>query len=190
MGLANRATVEALQLRAPGLCWEDSKALESLMRDGELFPKVLDQQRRQTIWNNLAKVKCPIPSTHPLCKDLCYLRPLADIMKRILGISAKRGFKGTVRTAIGNSFMRANQHEGQVQMQGAEFALRPYCGNLDDRVGLGIWQAWFYLMRHFTDMVSECRRKEKGNRGTDAQKVKSSRLASLCDIHVSPRFWV
>jgi hypothetical protein len=132
------------------------------MRDGELFPKVRDQQRRQTIWNNLTKVKCPIPSIYSLRKDLRYLRPLADIMKRILGTSTKKGFKGTVRTAMENSFVEANQHEGQVQVQETEFTLRPYRGNLDDQVDFGIWQAWLYLMRHFTDMVPECLGKEKG----------------------------
>src|SRR5271169_5752599 len=106
MGLTDRATVEALQLRVPGLCSEDSKALESRMRDGELFPKVRDQQRRQAIWNNLKSIKCPIPSIYSLRKDLRYLRPLANIMKGILKISAKS--RSTVRTAMENSFVEAN----------------------------------------------------------------------------------
>ena len=139
MGLTDRPTVEALQLRVPGLCSEDSKALESRMRNGELFPKVRDQQRRQAIWNNLKSIKCPIPSIYSLRKDLDYLRPLANIMKRILRIPAKS--RGTVRTAMGNSFMGANQHEGQVQVQETEFTLRAYRGNLDDQEDFGIWQA-------------------------------------------------
>jgi len=77
-----------------------------------------------------------------------------------------------------NSFVEANQHEGQVQVQETELTLRPYRGNLDDQVDLGIWQAWLCLMRYFTDMVPECPQKGEWKRGTGAQMVKSGRLAA------------
>ena len=162
MSMTDPGTVKTLELRVPGLCSRDREDLESDKRDGVLFPKIRDQRQRQNIWSNLMKVKCPIPTLYTLRKDTRYLRPLVGIMKRILGYPTKRGCEETLREITEQRFTGANQHEDQVQVQETRFTLTPYRDNLEDRVDLGVWKAWLYLMRHFTEMVLECPREEKG----------------------------
>ena len=182
MSLTDQATVETLQTRVPGLCSEDAKALESLMRAGALFPKLKDHRQRQSVWSNLMKVRCPIPTLYTLRKDILYLRPVVGIMKQILGYRPKRTSKNTLLETMEQRFTGVNQHEHQVQVQEAKFTLRPYRGNLEDRVNLGKWQAWLCLMRDFPDMVPECPKTEKGKPAPMPQKPKPAvwrRFATL-----------
>jgi len=132
------------------------------MKSGSVFPKIGDKLLRAKIWSNLMRIQCPIPSLYTFQEDIRYLQPLVGIMKRISGFPTRKGSKTTLRVVLEQSFTGANQHEDHVQVQEAKFAVKTYRGNLEDRLDLGIWQAWLYLMREFTNMVPECPKKEKG----------------------------
>jgi predicted nucleic acid-binding Zn-ribbon protein len=158
MGLADKATVEAMQLRIPALCSEDSKFLESLMSEGVLFPRLNNEQKLRHIWSNVLKVKCPIPTLFTFFEDIKWLMPLVKIMKRLLG----KKFKGTVGKAMAQNFSGVNQSEEEVKVRETESTFRSYRGTLTDQVRLGVFQLWLFLARKFTDMISECPRKEEG----------------------------
>ncbi|KAI9765977.1 MAG: hypothetical protein M1840_006984 [Geoglossum simile] len=156
MDLTDRATVKALQLRAPKQSPEDFKILQRLLDNGELFSATKNREHQQTILRNLRKVEWLIPSIYMLFEDVKYLKPPMKIMKRLPG----GPFKGTVRQTIEQMFSGVNQMEDRFVLQNGDSDFRSIPGNLTDQVEFGYRQLWLYSMRHFTEMIEECPRKE------------------------------
>jgi len=159
MRCTDRGTVEALQLKVPGLCAENSKVLSNLLREGKIFLGIRNQSQQQAIWENLSKINTSIPSVYSLFEDIKYLRPHAKIMKCLLG----KSFKSSIRRSMEDSFSGVNQSEGRILIQETEECLKPYTGSLADQIDLGIFQLWLYSGQHCMGMIDEHPRKEDGH---------------------------
>jgi hypothetical protein len=160
MGLVDRTTVEALQLRVPGLCLEDAEFLGGLMSKGILFPRFKDQQKLHNIWSNVLKVRCLIPTIWSLFQNVKYWMTPVKIMKQIFG----KDFEGTISEAMADNFSGVNQNEEEVRVQETESTYRCYRGNKTDRVRLGTIQLWLFIARNFIDMSGDCLLKENGQK--------------------------
>jgi hypothetical protein len=156
--LADETTVEALQLRVPGLCSEDSEFLEGLMNDGVLFPSVKSQQERQTIWRRLLQVRTLIPSLYTFFEDIKYIKPQVKIIKQLLG----KSFNGSLIGAMNQTFSGVNQNDGVVRVQETESSFRFCRGNSIDQKRFGIFQLLQFPARNFTNMIPERPKKEDG----------------------------
>jgi hypothetical protein len=110
MRKTDRFTVEALQLRAPHASGDDISQLKTLFDAGKLFPKIREEEKRQSIWNNISQIACLIPSLYTLFEDLKLLSPCVKIIKELID----RPFKGSLHDMMEQHFSGANQTPGAV----------------------------------------------------------------------------
>jgi hypothetical protein len=157
MQSTDRATVELLQLRAPGFSQHDLSALETPFKARKLFPLIQNQQHRSEIWNNLQKEIRIIPSLWSLFEDIKFLKGPAKIMRHL---SAKTEL--TTYRAMENIFTACNQKDDELVLQSSEKFFRSEKGDSVDQFKFGYWQLWLLTWRHFTKLGQECPKKEDG----------------------------
>jgi hypothetical protein len=80
--LVDVQTVEALQLRAPGVSSTDKTFTTGAMRSGSLFPKLVNPSDRKLVEKALLNIKCLIPSLESMNANLFYLGVGAKLIKR------------------------------------------------------------------------------------------------------------
>jgi hypothetical protein len=88
MGKVNRATVKALELRAPRASTLDAKDLRAQVLGGQVFSAFGDRERA-SIWDQLRLVDGLIPSLFTFFQDLLYLQPCANYVKRLIRMRPK-----------------------------------------------------------------------------------------------------
>lgn len=84
-------TVEALQLRAPGVINADREFTIQAMQSGLLFPGLVDPSARRRIEQSLLNIKCLIPSIKSMHGNLTYLGEGAVLLKRLVAGDCKLG---------------------------------------------------------------------------------------------------
>jgi hypothetical protein len=157
MRKTDRFTVEALQLRAPQVSGDDLSQLKSLFDSGKLFPEIREEEKRRSIWNNIARIACLIPSLYTLFEDLKLLSPCVKIIKALI----ERPFKGSLHDMMEQRFSGANQTPGEVVMQDAETVFNMCEGSVTDQFEFGYRQLYLFALREFARMIGECPKKEK-----------------------------
>ena len=105
----DKDTVEALQLKAPGLSTEDLASIEISFRERKLFSSILNPESREQIWENLRKEKRLIPSLWSFFEDIKYLKGPTNIMKHLFS-----NVEGTVYSAMEGIFTGVNQKENEI----------------------------------------------------------------------------
>lgn len=83
-------TVLALQLKAPGACEKEARALYAEVHSGCLFRDFSDAERTR-IWLKLcsATTDCLVPSLYALFENLKYMQAAADCMRRLVSDTYK-----------------------------------------------------------------------------------------------------
>jgi hypothetical protein len=150
MRKVDRATVQALQLRAPRASTLDTRILRRQIQGGEIFG-AFSEQERETIWGRLHLIEGLIPTLFSFFKDLQYLQACVDCVRRLTRVSLRE----TVFTAMEKSFTGVNQRDGQVVVQMTESTFVSKPGSLADQIDLGYQQLYAYTMRHFLAMPRE-----------------------------------
>ena len=157
MRKTDRFTVEALQLRAPQASDDDLSQLKTLFDAGKLFPEIREEEKRRSIWNNIPRIACLIPSLYTLFEDLKLLSPCVKIIKVLI----ERPFKGSLHDMMEQHFSGANQTPGAVVTQDTETMFNMCEGSVTDQFEFGYRQLYLFALRHFPQMIGECPKKEK-----------------------------
>ncbi|KAF2178253.1 hypothetical protein K469DRAFT_599807, partial [Zopfia rhizophila CBS 207.26] len=181
MQRVNPATVETLQLRAPGISSDDLFALEEPFRQEKLFPGIKDQIERQAIWTRLQKFPFLIPSLYTLFEDIKYLKAPAKIMRQLFPKTSK-----TVYKAMTESFTGRNQKENTYLIQESETSFRQENGQRIEQVEFGYRSVWLKTWRQWTELIPECPKKEDGEPTPQPQKPDKTKwyeLAALAAKH-------
>jgi hypothetical protein len=177
----NPATVEGLQLRAPGSSSNDLLALEEPFRQEKLFPGIKDQTERQAIWMRLQNFPFLIPSLYTLFEDIKYLKAPAKIMRRLFPKTSK-----TVYQAMTELFKARNQTENRYLIQDSETTFHQESGCRIEQIEFGYRSVWLKTWRQWTELVPECPKKEDGKPTPQPQTpdpTKWYELAALAAKH-------
>ena len=153
----DRFTVETLQLRAPQVSGDDFSFLKSLFDSGKLFSRISEEEKRRSIWKNIATITCLIPSLYTLFEDLKLLSPCVKIMKALI----EPPFKGSLHDMMEQRFSGANQTTGEIVTQETETVFSTRAGSGADQFEFGYRQLYLFALRHFARMIGECAKKEK-----------------------------
>ena len=149
---ADRATVKALELRAPRASAQDFDGLQSQLRSGKIFC-TLGDVAREDILARLKSIDGMIPSLFTFFKDLQYLQVCVDSVKRLTSLTNQE----TVMAAMERIFTGLNQAPNQVVTQITESTFTIRAGSQKEQVGLGYRQLFLFAMRHILDMPKESR---------------------------------
>ncbi|KAB8069052.1 hypothetical protein BDV29DRAFT_195186 [Aspergillus leporis] len=144
-------TVGALQLLAPGVSNKDKKEAKGLVLSGAVFSN-FTKSERVSIWKRLKKKKDIVPSLYSFFQNLWYLESCANCIKRLV-VPTKT--HSTVRSAVLNSFRRANVISAGCPIQTSETAYRRLSDSLINPAKLGYRQLWLYAMRHYPKVAKE-----------------------------------
>jgi hypothetical protein len=157
MQKVDQATVEALELTAPGACRADARTLYSKLRSGQIFG-AFGEQDREAIWIKVRACSTDrlIPSFFSFFQDLNWLKDPVNYVKRLMYLSPRETILYTLRERM---FSHANQRADQCVIEESEHTYVSKSGNAADRVNLGILQIFFYAMRHCLEMPPEPKRK-------------------------------
>jgi hypothetical protein len=180
MRKTDRFTVEALQLRAPQASGDDLSELKTLFDSGRLFPEVTEEEKRWSIWNNIPRIACLIPSLYTLFEDLKLLSPCVKIIKVLI----EPPFKGSLHDMMEQHFSGANQTPGAVVTQDTETMFNSCEGSVTDQFEFGYRQLYLFALRHFPQMIGKCPKKEKDRPKPTIEEpdpVTWSRFALLAD---------
>lgn len=180
MQKTDRFTVEALQLRAPQASGDDLSQLKTVFDSGKLFSEIKEGDMRRSIWNNISRIACLIPSLYTLFEDLKLLSPCVKIIKALI----ERPFKGSLHDMMEQRFSGANQATGTVVVQDTETVFNMCEGSVADQIEFGYRQLHLFALRHFARMIEECLKKEKDRPKPTIQEpdpVTWSQFALLAD---------
>jgi hypothetical protein len=128
MRKTDRFTVEALQLRALQALDDDLSQLKTLFDASKLFPEIREEEKRRSIWNNIPRIACLIPSLYTLFEDL----KLLSLCVKIIKVLIKRPFKGLLYNMMEQHFSSANQTPSIVITQDIETMFNMYEGSVMD----------------------------------------------------------
>ena len=141
-------TVKALERRAPGTSVTDLAYLYGEIQKGAIFHN-FSEQERNTIVDALRSVDGLVPSFNTFFEDFKCLRiwgQCAKILKRVPP-------RGTVFTALEQSYDDSNQQVDECIVQKAESVFTTIPGTVIGRVDLGYRQLFLYIMRHHREMI-------------------------------------
>ena len=143
MRKVDRATVIALQLRAPRTSTYDANFLRGRIFGGEIFTDISDHERRG-ILERLQTVQGLIPSLDDFFANLNYLATLADCIKWLTPISRRE----TVAMTMERIFFDA---EGMPQdlMDTTEKTIVPTSMSLTRRLSFGYRSLIVFAMRNY-----------------------------------------
>jgi hypothetical protein len=155
----DEATVEALELTAPGVCKQDAENIHNKLESGEIFGNFTAQER-EAIWNELRVFDGLVPTFASFCQNGYLLEAWSDCMKRLFPPCSNE----TVSEAMDQCFCDKNQTADACVVQDTESAFSVRSGDLNDRVDLGKRQLWLFAMRHYRDMPREPTKKGQKRR--------------------------
>ncbi|KAF2181292.1 hypothetical protein K469DRAFT_590091, partial [Zopfia rhizophila CBS 207.26] len=165
MRLIDKATVDALELRAPSASRDDLIFLQRHFDDGVLFASITNANQRMQIWRNLTSIYGLIPTLRSFFEDVKFIRPIAKAMKRLLAdYSRGESFEGTIDVAFTDRFCGENQTKGVLKLQRSDIEFTAVSGTAADQLRFGNLMLWLYSARHWPDLIKECPRTEKGEK--------------------------
>lgn len=136
--------VDNLQLLAPGISSADATLVKKGIFSGELFAG-FELPTRMSIWGKLRNTKRIIPSFYTFFKDLNYLEPCANCIKRLVTLSSLRP---TLQSAMRGIF----QPQAGLLVQTSETDFHQHSAPAIDQFDLHYRQLWLYAMRHYPDI--------------------------------------
>ncbi|KAJ5602076.1 hypothetical protein N7510_011610, partial [Penicillium lagena] len=90
------STLELLQGRYPRLSLDDRRFINQIFNDNLAFPRVSDPALRSQLLQASLNYPGIIPSLHLFLENIKYLKPMTDILKKVLPFK----FKGSIRQAM------------------------------------------------------------------------------------------
>lgn len=179
MRLVDRATVEALELRAPSASTLDYETIVCKFRSGKIFSAFEDEERNEIERRIMRCIDHLIPSLHTFFKDVAYLKLLADFLKWLTALSSR----DTLFTATSNNLV-AGGHDTSLRT-GNLYRTQP--GSLKDQIYFGWWQLFAFAMHYHPKVpktqVMGCLAKPEFKKDMDILRLyanyKSSEITAL-----------
>ncbi|KAJ2982773.1 hypothetical protein NQ176_g1164 [Zarea fungicola] len=164
----DRASVQALQLKAPGACGKQARQLQARIRSGDILG-AFSEDERQKIFSNLqaATVDCSVPSLHSFFQDRKYLEDAAQCFKKLFNL----GKKETIRAALENAYLDEDECSTTCLVQTSCSSFKSIVTNRADQFDVAYRQLWLYARRHFEDMPDEQRRIFAGPKAGEADEM-------------------
>lgn len=169
-------SVRALELRAPGACEEDARALYGRVSCGEILSSFSNEER-QVIWSKIcsATVDNLVPSLYGFFEDLKHLKVVADSVKRLLHLESKE----TVRSALEFGYSEADQDSDICLIQAGNSALASVPGNGADHFDVAYRALWLWAFREYQDLPAQSKRKLAGPQTGHADEAVLFEFASV-----------
>jgi hypothetical protein len=156
-------TMEALQLKAPGISSREAREVHGLVASGQVFVQ-FDQHERTAIWTRLRSFRRVVPSLLTFFEDFKLLECCAQSPKRLFPVREETFiFHSTKQTPTIRSTKKSHQTVSSessttcvIQTSESAFQVRSR-----DRVGYldpEYRQMWLYAMRHYPEMPPEPKR--------------------------------
>jgi hypothetical protein len=135
-------TLKLLHGRYPRLSLDDRRFIHQIFNDNLAFPHISDPASRSQLLQASLNYPEIIPSLHLFLENIKYLKPMTDIMKKILPCQ----FKGTIRQAMLRYFVPTSKNRIQVSENDFE---ETECNSQEDLFWLAYRQCFLFAMRHF-----------------------------------------
>jgi hypothetical protein len=120
----------------------DRRFIQQIFHDNLAFPRVTDPASRSQLLQAALNYSGIIPSVHLFFEDIKYLKPMTDILKKVLPFK----FKGTIRQAMLRYFMPTP--ENRIQVSENDFDERE-CNSQEELFWSAYRQCFLFAMRHF-----------------------------------------
>lgn len=90
-------TLKEIELKAPGACEEDAKALYGRVISGKIFSN-FNTQEREILWRELCSIttECLVPSLFGFFENLKYWQGPVDAMKRLVSLQPRETIYSTL----------------------------------------------------------------------------------------------
>lgn len=135
-------TLELLHGRYPRLSLDDQRFIQQIFDDNIAFPRVTDSASRSQLLQAALNFSGIIPSLHLFLEDIKYLKPMTDILKKVLPFK----FKGTIRQAMLRYFIPTPKN--RIQVSENDFEERE-CNSQEELFWSAYRQCFLFAMRHF-----------------------------------------
>ena len=151
----DEATVQAVQLTAPGAFPSEAQSLIGHINSGQIFG-AFTQLEREVIWTRLcsASTNFLIPSLYSFFENLKYLKGPADCMRRLIHLENKETIHSALESA--HSEMEMLTDGCLIQVSETTFKRAP---NVADQFDIAYRQQWLYAFREYQDMPAETKKK-------------------------------
>lgn len=142
-------TVLALQLKAPGACEKEARALYAEVHSGCMFRDFSDAARTR-IWLRLcsATTDCLVPSLYAFFENLKYMQAAADCIRRLVPREAKQ----SMRRSFENVFLTEDADESGCIMQTSWSSFRSIPTPRAESFDTAYRQLWLYALREQQNM--------------------------------------
>ncbi|KAK3177861.1 hypothetical protein K4F52_009413 [Lecanicillium sp. MT-2017a] len=170
----DEATVDAMQLTAPGACERQARELYFKVSSGEIF-STFSETERNRMWLRIcsATVDCLVPSLFAFFENLKYLQAAADCLRRLVNSKTRQ----SLRCAFEKAFSPGDADQCLIQTSWASFKTTPT--SAADSFDIAYRQLWLYALREQRNMPI-ARKQKLAIAGTvHADEVVISRFARL-----------
>lgn len=176
MGRLDRASVQALEQKAPGACQKEAQRLYGRIRSGDIIGAFGDLEKEQ-IWSRLCSTTtdCMVPSLRGFFNDLNYIKLAADCMKRL--VTLRRD--DTIRRALGEAYKKKDHSNDECLVEVSGSAMKAVQASGRHNFDLRYRQLWLYALREHADMPAEVKRKTTGAKTAHANETVLFQFASL-----------
>lgn len=154
----DKATVEALQGRAPGACRTDHDDLLARLKSGQIFGNCSEPQR-ETMWPKVCSASRTqlIPSLFTFFEDRKFLACAAECMKSIVDT----GPRDTIAGRLEDMFTDVNQQSDRCVIQISDRSFGTIAGDAALRFDLGIHHLWLAAFRMYQDVPTDAQKKDR-----------------------------
>ncbi|KAM3475765.1 hypothetical protein MY8738_007241 [Beauveria namnaoensis] len=142
-------TVLSLQLKAPGACEKEARALYAQVHSGCLF-RAFNETARNRIWLRLcsATVDCLVPSLYAFFENLKYMQAAADCMRRLVPREARK----SLRRSFEKKYSTEDADESECIIQTSWSSFRSIPMPRADSFDVAYRQLWLYALREQQSM--------------------------------------
>ncbi len=154
----DKATVEALQGTAPGVCRDDHKRLYSQLSSGRIFG-TFPESEREEIWERVCAVSqdCLIPTLFTFFEDIKFLGSATACIRRLMHLSKGNSVTKRLKQLFADSYPKTDQC--MIQVSDTTYVEAP--GNAETRLDLGCRQLWLAAFREYRDLPAEPQKKKE-----------------------------
>ncbi|OBT56673.1 hypothetical protein VE04_03814 [Pseudogymnoascus sp. 24MN13] len=149
----DKATVKAIERKAPAVSTSDSQELSIAIFNGAIFSGFSSQERR-VIWGNILKFRGIIPSLSTFFEDMHLLEACVNCIRWLVTVPTDQADQ-TLFTALGEAFQSQGGTQCTQVVQTTETTFRLVKGNPTYCMKLGYLQIIAFAMKDYRDLPKQ-----------------------------------
>ncbi|ELR08409.1 hypothetical protein VC83_03556 [Pseudogymnoascus destructans] len=149
----DKATVKAIERKAPAVSTSDSQELSIAIFNGAIFSG-FSSQERSVIWGNILKFRGIIPSLSTFFEDMHLLEACVNCIRWLVTVPTDQADQ-TVFTALGEAFQSQGGTQCTQVVQTTETTFRLVKGNPTYCMKLGYLQMIAFAMKDYRDLPKQ-----------------------------------